>query len=285
MRESASSSWPSPHASASKGAGERNPDKGLNIQTVATSWASPQARLGDNRRSPQAKRWGCEKRHGGWNLDDQVAALWPTPSAALTNDGEEPETFMARQNRLKEKGINGNGAGMPLTVAAKLSTWPTASARDWKSGDASAATMERNARPLNEVVEQWGTPSTMDAKGRAYTRDGGEESKERMALVGQAESFRTTLQDPVNENSGQPSLPNTRTLLRLAPEFVEWLMGWPIGWTIPAPGSEQLGQTGCGPPEMGWSRWLPRQRIWLSMLSSRAEPRTTEPELRQMSLL
>ena len=51
--------------------------------------------------------------------DESGCSSWPTPSAALTNDGEEPESFMARAAKLKEQGINGNGAGIPLTVACK----------------------------------------------------------------------------------------------------------------------------------------------------------------------
>ncbi len=43
-----------------------------------------------------------------------------------------------------------------------FSGWPTPSARDWKNGQASAETMSRNSRPLNEVVVQlvagWATP-------------------------------------------------------------------------------------------------------------------------------
>jgi hypothetical protein len=59
------------------------------------------------------------------NLQEQAATpkLWPTPSAGNFNDGENPEQWLARQAELKKKGINGNGAGIPLGIAAKL--WPT----------------------------------------------------------------------------------------------------------------------------------------------------------------
>lgn len=45
------------------------------------AWSTPGARLGDPR-GAQAKRWDSPERNGGRNLDDQVAALWPTPAAA-----------------------------------------------------------------------------------------------------------------------------------------------------------------------------------------------------------
>jgi hypothetical protein len=46
---------------------------------------------------------------------------WPTPSASHQDIGpERPETFLARREKLKEKGYNGNGAGIPLGVAVQM---------------------------------------------------------------------------------------------------------------------------------------------------------------------
>jgi hypothetical protein len=47
-------------------------------ESQAKHWATPQQWDGEGR-APQAQRWGDPARHGGCNLDDQVAALWPTP--------------------------------------------------------------------------------------------------------------------------------------------------------------------------------------------------------------
>jgi hypothetical protein len=63
------------------------------------------------------------------NLETVMARQLPTPNAGLFNDGEKLETWLARRDRVKAKGINGNGMGMPLSIAAQLLT-PTAS--DWK---------------------------------------------------------------------------------------------------------------------------------------------------------
>ncbi len=43
--------------------------------------------------------------------------LLPTPNATLANYEEDPESWRARQVELKAKGINGNGAGLPLGIA------------------------------------------------------------------------------------------------------------------------------------------------------------------------
>ena len=53
-------------------------------------------------------------------LDEATEQLWPTPNATAANDGETPETWQARVNAIKLHGINGNGAGTPLAIAAQL---------------------------------------------------------------------------------------------------------------------------------------------------------------------
>lgn len=121
-------------------------------------------------------------RQGGPHLTDAVR-LWPTPDASRANETESLETFEARQAALKAQGRNGNGCGTPLGVAVRqewptptvsgnhnrkgaspesgdgLATavqerqlWATATARDSRSGKASAETHARNARPLSEQV-------------------------------------------------------------------------------------------------------------------------------------
>ena len=54
---------------------------------------------------------------------------WPTPSAQTFD--QSPAVFDARRERLKAKGINGNGAGRLLAVEVRRS-WPTPSATDHK---------------------------------------------------------------------------------------------------------------------------------------------------------
>lgn len=125
------------------------------------------------------------------------SGLWPTPQTrGFTNDGDlmalgrmfdsyEEMSRMAYRAADKKKqqywptptvcgNYNRKGAsptsGDDLATAVLKCATPTA--RDWKSGKASQATMERNSRPLSEQI-------------------GGS----------------------------------------LNPTWVEWLMGWPLGWT------------------------------------------------------
>lgn len=68
--------------------------------------------------------------------------MWPTPRAS---DGEKGSR--TREGALKELA---RGKNCDLPMAAML--WATPTARDWKSGKASEATMARNSRPLSEQV-------------------------------------------------------------------------------------------------------------------------------------
>ena len=157
------------------------------------SWPTPQER--DHRIGMEERAKGEQSQNGRRvNLPDYAAAAWPTPSAGQHNYSESPEQWNERRERLKAKGINGNGAGMPLGIAAQQATCPTPSARDHKSGLASAETMERNARPHSGqtgLAEQ-ATGATPNGSGASSTSAGGG---------------------------------------ALCPAFVEFLMGYPEGWT------------------------------------------------------
>lgn len=79
---------------------------------------------------------------------------WPTPSASLVQDGEDPETWRARMDRLEEKHRNGNGAGTPLTMAAR--TWPTPTTKD---GEQAGSREPGVGGPtLHEESQRWPTP-------------------------------------------------------------------------------------------------------------------------------
>lgn len=139
----------------------------------------------------------------------EKAANWPTPSAAVMNDGEPPESWLARAATLKAKHGNGNGAGMPLTVAA--SSWPTPASRDAKG-------------------ENSETHATLTGGGRKHM-------DQLPNFVAYSPQVRAIPAGLTSSASGL-NLPRRR----LNPNFAEWLMGWPTGWTVPDP-------TACGASE------------------------------------
>lgn len=76
--------------------------------------------------------------------------------------------------------------------------------------------------------------------------------KRQVGLEWQTRRFPPDLESETPGAPRSPSGPNSRR--RLNPLFVEWLMGWPIGWTA------------CEPLGTEWSRWLRLSRSWLSQL-------------------
>jgi hypothetical protein len=130
----------------------------------SSSWPTPDTGL-----SPH----GHGRRGGGQNNGHQsgesleaTAAMWPTPNATAANDGEMPETWLIRQEELKAKGYNGNGAGMPLAIASQL--WPTP--RTITGGAESAERKQALGRTesgggdLQAAIEMWQMPKAQDAK-------------------------------------------------------------------------------------------------------------------------
>jgi hypothetical protein len=160
-----------------------------------------------------------------------AAGIWPTPNAGNFNDGEDLASFDARRSRQKAKGINGNGMGDTLAIAA--------------SRLASASAL-------------WPTPATRDHHAQGATHNPKAQSSSLATMVEKHGSHSAHPVPPTP--AGPPSSPERRSL---NPLFVEWLMGWPIGWTD------------CERPVTGFSRWLRRARGALSTLCSPPPARQT----------
>jgi hypothetical protein len=192
----------------------------------------------------EARRWGTPIAHerattprdvdSGIQLANQ-ANKWPTPLVA--DDGDKCSPANQREGLIQAvrswptpRQEDGESAGMRHsrgvadTLTAVTATWPTPMTRDHRSIYAGEETMEKNSRPLSEAASLFGLPDQP-------THDGPPSSRERRTLN---------------------------------PRFVEWLMGWPIGWTA----SEPVAMASC--------LWLQRMRgaLWtlLSAPSSSEQP-------------
>lgn len=85
--------------------------------------------------TPQARddsRAGCspasrKARGHQVNLPDAVTTFLPTPAGSNPNDGEDPTGWLLRRARHRARRINGNGMGMPLSIAVRLLPTPRAS--------------------------------------------------------------------------------------------------------------------------------------------------------------
>ena len=127
--------------------------------------------------------------------------LLPTPAASAFNDSEDPQSWLARAERLKEKHGNGNCAGMPLAVAVKLLPTPTVvQGRNATSGRTNPDSEHHDGWTLNDVAyaDRWGDYAPAIARWEHV--------------------LGLPAPEPVDGEG------------RLSPRFVEWMMGWPEGW-------------------------------------------------------
>jgi hypothetical protein len=124
---------------------------------------------------------------------------------------------------------NGNGVGVPLTIAAQEATtgsWPTPTAGEGKH----APHAHGNGQPtLTSRAKAWPTPTAHEDTATGYM-SGTNRDTWRPTLASMAAGARPQrgLHAPTTETAGPKCSESARIL---NPLFVEWLMGFPIGWT------------------------------------------------------
>ncbi len=135
-----------------------------------------------------------DKRTGGDNLRTAVTT-WPTPDTCAGGTG--PSQLKRNQPRLQDK-----------------VKWTTPCARDYK-GHTITENFPNwfNQSLANEVLKTWPTPQASDNRDRSNL---GMPAIQRR----QSKGKQIGLGQSVSDTSGA-----------LNPDWVEWLMGWPIGWT------------------------------------------------------
>ena len=152
-----------------------------------------------------------------------MLAPWSSPNAGLHNDGESWESFEARRETHKARGINGNGAGTPLQVMAQTVRWPTATAQDAaSSGRVGRAPNSHPGTTLTDAAETvpWPTPVTADDCSRgSLTAD-----RDHMGMRSVDAIARGLTPDPSSAATASGGS------FRLNWRFSEWLMGLPRNW-------------------------------------------------------
>jgi len=153
---------------------------------------------------------------GTAGTESSSSATWPTPDASVANDSETLESWEARRARVKATGINGNGMGAPLAIAVRL--WPTTTTSDARASGAAGYSTESGRHAgttLTDAVNgMWATPVARDEKGPTGA---GRTSRRKSPQV--------------------PDQAGCKGRQSLNPAWVEQLMGFPPGWTLPGPDS------------------------------------------------
>jgi len=154
-----------------------------------------------------------EKWRGSFTKYDPDTSLWRTHQCSLLGDLEEfsetwPQWGLMRdgecwEQRTLERHIRGTGYGLSPNGVDSFHT-PNTTGLDGGSNSRKA---------LKQRIDKWPTPQVADSKDRGNLSN---PSIQRRMEIGK----QVNLQMCVSQTSGQ-----------LNPMWVEWLMGWPQGWT------------------------------------------------------
>lgn len=200
--ESVSLLWPTATQDASDRT-ERYAQGGMPLSLLAGRW--PTARSEDSE--------SCGNHPGASDSLTGVSRNWSTPRT-ITGGGESAE-------RKKELGRENSGGG---DLQAQVDTWLTPHGMFGTDHTGKTGRGGEFAKQAN----QWQTPATDSFRSR------GGDWVDEMGLDQQARFFptpQTSPPAPVIPDGPPSSAPGQTSRRRLNPRFVEWLMGFPIGWT------------------------------------------------------
>jgi hypothetical protein len=265
---SLSSQWQTPAADSfrSRG-GDRKSEMGLDQE--ARFWPTPT--LPAPHDSENTVGMGMNNQ---FDLAKAALAMWPTPK--VINGGANSK----REDR---------GAGGPDLQEYSEKLWPTPSTRDYKGANSADhlenGTGRKHMDQLPNFVEHvWSTPRASDGEkggpNQAFGAGGIPLAAPSVQWPtptslsfgdshqpGNSRSYNLTMElaKPISSLPGPVIYPvgeiSSKERRSLNPLFVEWLMGWPPGWTL-------LAWTDLGCSETELSHYRQRMRFALSQLAS-----------------
>ena len=148
-----------------------------------------------------------------WEAQGKLQEIWPTPT---TQEVEHPNAELTETGRRKSK--NGK-TSHSLGLADAVQMWPTPVSSSSMAEDISTVQERlKNGKPyksrLIEAVAMWPTPT----HGKLAGGTGGMQQIEAKYLAGE---ITTEERRAMRAGNGG----------KLNPVWVEWLMGFPLGWT------------------------------------------------------
>lgn len=203
---------------------------------ASSSWPTPDANV--TTRTNRSPSPGAANRPALAALAQQ----WPTP---MSSDGTRGSMVHIRGNP---------------TLFGEARLWATPMAMDSRSSGMG----QMAGRSLTDMTARsWPTPTSTDNK-RSVPDTRGRNQGPTLA----SEVFRSFPHTQETATTGKPSRGSGWVL---NPRFVEWLMGFPLNWTIPIPCSGSTpgspsALTACEPLGTEWSQWWRRQRSLLFAL-------------------
>ena len=188
----------------SRECGDTWPESLARYDRASCLWKTAQCSLlgGWESYSETWPRWGPMRNGACWALptpvrltSENASGSWPTPTVQAAKISECSTAVLIREYH---RSMNRNGAPSCLSSAVAGRMWPTPVA----DGDR-RTNYAQGGTSLRYAVRMWPTPTAQDAKNNGAPSQMERNTKPLNAEIGGA----------------------------LNPPWVEWLMGWPIGWT------------------------------------------------------
>lgn len=179
-----------------------------------------------------------------------VGSLWHTPTRdySSSDTGEWTGRYYIRENGVKVTSQLVHQAAnwpAPTGYATKGGLWPTATAQDQKGPSRHGQYHPHPSLPM--AAKMWPEPG----------RDSGlpEEGHPVDGYLGRVAGSPNLAQSVVEHSHQAPTIQESGhtcspVCRRLNPLFVEWLMGWPLGWTL-----FSLGVLSFESSATAWSHW------------------------------
>ena len=188
---------------------------------------------------------------------DPATSTWKTHQCLWEEDLQWSSVTLPKWGIMRD-GVLLERTTPALPIGAKgFGLWPTPLSRDHKSGKCSQDTWDKNSRPLNEAVlhggtstrQTWPTPTNSmvtaaDMEQARFAGNSGKRPKYQDAKkiwpTPQSRDFRTgeghRWDEPEKRSRNlNDQAAKTENHGQLNPSWVEWLMGFPIGWTNSKP--------------------------------------------------
>jgi hypothetical protein len=184
-------------------------EAGTSEASQESAWPTPSAVSYGSNKGGAAGRVGLN-RPSLQSLGRDFQVPWPTPRAGQ-----------------KQGADTGQHGGPPIPNLMSLGVlWPSPKARDWKNG---MGGQSRKDPDLNSVCHSWPTPQARDSKGTPGAGATHQNlHKDAISFSGHQDNLQSSGTESLN-TSGQVASPRRH----LNVLFVEYLMGFPTGYSAP----------------------------------------------------
>lgn len=167
-------------------------------------------------------------RQQNWErrISEIVFGLLPTPTVGMVTGGQNPE----------------KGGQMGLGYMARKNLWPTPRSSPNENRQTKPTPSQlagKHGMNLATAVNLWPTPRSQDAKRGAATEWELQSGRNNLHIAVAKQLPTPTARDWRHGSANQPlekmrlndTIAHEGNGGQLSPDWVEWLMNWPIGWT------------------------------------------------------